>query len=63
MASFPSQILGLTFTNKAAGEMKERLEKASGARVLVTTFHSLGARILRESIDQLGGLLEKFCHF
>jgi len=60
---FPSQILGLTFTNKAAGEMKERLEKASGAHVLVTTFHSLGARILRESIDALEGYSKDFAIF
>lgn len=60
---FPSQILGLTFTNKAAGEMKERLEKMSGAHVLVTTFHSLGARILRESIEALGDYTKDFAIF
>lgn len=46
----PSAILGLTFTNKAAGEMKERVSKMCHSMVLVCTFHSLGARILRESI-------------
>lgn len=49
-----SQILGLTFTNKAAGEMKERVEHMTQCRVLISTFHSLGARILRESISALG---------
>lgn len=47
-------ILGLTFTNKAAAEMKERIEKITHRRVLVCTFHSLGARILRASITHLG---------
>jgi len=47
----PHQILGLTFTNKAAGEMVERVRKATNSRVLICTFHSLGARILRESYD------------
>src|SRR5437870_4537601 len=46
----PQKILGLTFTNKAAKEMKERVEKYARQAVLVATFHSLGARILRESI-------------
>lgn len=50
----PSQILGLTFTNKAAREMKERVERLTNHEVLITTFHSLGARILRESIHHLG---------
>ncbi len=49
-----SNILGLTFTNKAAKEMKERVEKYASHSVLVCTFHSLGARILRESIHHLG---------
>jgi DNA helicase II / ATP-dependent DNA helicase PcrA len=49
----PSQILGLTFTNKAAGEMKERVHSLTQSNVLICTFHSLGARILRESIDAL----------
>lgn len=51
---FPQKILGLTFTNKAAKEMKERVEKYAGQAVLVATFHSLGARILRESIHHIG---------
>jgi DNA helicase-2/ATP-dependent DNA helicase PcrA len=50
----PSQILGLTFTNKAAGEMKERVQQLTQRYVLICTFHSLGARILRESISNLG---------
>lgn len=50
----PSQILGLTFTNKAAGEMKERVQHLTNCQVLISTFHSLGARILRESISSLG---------
>jgi DNA helicase-2/ATP-dependent DNA helicase PcrA len=47
-------ILGLTFTNKAANEMKERVQHLTQSAVLICTFHSLGARILRESIDALG---------
>lgn len=50
----PSKILGLTFTNKAAREMKERVVALTRNHVLICTFHSLGARILRESIDRLG---------
>lgn len=49
-----SKILGLTFTNKAANEMKERVQKLTQQQVLICTFHSLGARLLRESIHHLG---------
>jgi DNA helicase II / ATP-dependent DNA helicase PcrA len=56
----PSEILALTFTNKAAGEMKERLFQASSSPVLVTTFHSLGARLLREYAEGFLGLKESF---
>lgn len=48
------QILGVTFTNKAAGEMKERVRQLTNHHVLICTFHSLGVRILRESIEALG---------
>lgn len=50
----PQTIVAVTFTNKAAREMRERVHHLVGSEVLVSTFHSLGARILRESIDRLG---------
>jgi DNA helicase II / ATP-dependent DNA helicase PcrA len=50
----PSDILAVTFTNKAAGEMKERVRGLTKENILTCTFHSLGARILRESIENLG---------
>ncbi len=50
-----NEILGITFTNKAAREMKERLEKYLGfkSEVMISTIHSICARILRESIHFL----------
>ncbi len=51
------QILAVTFTNKAAGEMRERVEKLLGPvanAVSIGTFHSMGVRILRKEIGHLG---------
>lgn len=50
----PSCIVGVTFTNKAGNEMKERIRKMINKEVLISTFHSLGARILRESAREFG---------
>jgi len=49
-----SEIIAVTFTNKAAGEMQKRILHLAKALVLTSTFHSLCARILRESISALG---------
>jgi len=53
----PSSILTMTFTNKAADEMKERIEALIGRSVKslwIGTFHSLSCRILRKEIEKLG---------
>lgn len=53
----PSSLLAITFTNKAAKEMKERLYKLIGDEVnyiQVSTFHSFGYKIIRENYQQVG---------
>ena len=53
----PWEIIAITFTNKAAGELKERLQKTCGAAALdiwAATFHSACVRILRRNMEDLG---------
>ena len=53
----PRSIVAITFTNKAAKEMKERIIKlvgSTGYNIQISTFHSFGLRIIKENHERLG---------